>query len=145
MSRDLEPGFVEIEALEWLAEPANRYGGQRFADEPDSKPVEFVKELYKAGAVKVNVLVREGMDLASQLRVEMPDSLVKRRNIFRILQQEENEYDEDFSVSPNGRDGREMTAKEAKELGDPELAGFWIEEEGPIKDIGQRQLDLWWD
>lgn len=69
----------------------------------------------------------------------------KRKLIFELLQEEEDRCSEDFSVDPNGREGREMTAQEADELGDPELEGYWLEEEGPLVDIGQKSLELWWD
>jgi hypothetical protein len=75
--------------------------------------------------------------------VGLPPDPESRKRLFKLLQDEEDDFGEDFCVTPNGRSGREMTREEAIAEGDPGLEGYWLEEMGPIQDVGQTVLSLW--
>ena len=38
-----------------------------------------------------------------------------------------------------------MTLDEAEAIGDLSMEGYWLEGDGPLQDVGQIELILWWD
>lgn len=136
---------TEVEARTWLADHAypDDYGAQRFAEPGAVK--RFVDALYAAGAVHVSLWKLAAERVPTLMQVTLPQDAAARRHLFAILRDEEDEYGEDFAVSPDGRPRTLVTEEMARDMGDPAMVGHWLEEEGPLRDIGQDALTLWWD
>jgi len=94
--------FKTVEALEWLKKNNNisAFSSDRFGE--TSNTIEFVENLYRIGAVKVNVggiweeperIEEEGGPYASILLVELPEDPERREKILDIYNMEIKKYE----------------------------------------------------
>ncbi len=93
---------VEIsEALNWLKNANNHhaFAGNRFDDNEDA--ANFVKELYEAGAVKVEIEIDDwerDEDYADTLYITLPEDLRKRLDIVPVVfDRRPDEFDYDWN------------------------------------------------
>jgi hypothetical protein len=104
-----------VEAREFLASNKNEYAFASNRFHETANALQFVNDLYEAGAVRVEVggildeperLAEEGGPYADTLYVELPSDTSARKAIFNLLQ--ENDVDE--LDPPEGTGSSEVSA-----------------------------------
>lgn len=129
------------DARTWLSDSRKMVAGNRFNGRDEA--LQFIDNLYWAGAFGVLVLASDDEIYADTLVAKLPDDADKRQRLFAIYNQESEQWHEDFGGEELEYDV--ITKEIALELGDPTLEGEWMLRDEPLKDKGQKTLTFWWD